>query len=291
VACLGGAASAAARQPPGGEQDPNQYEETAFQAAVERAARHADSEGRRWLRELTQAYPGRVGPGLAQADVEGWYVLLAGEEKEWRRAAAPTRGVAELFDRATKRMELGPVPSLRREEFQQFARRHLAAPQESRESRDRPSEAGRVFRVLDRDGSGLLEPAEWTNRLRAAIGTADANGDRKIDPKEFQAYFDARVNEAAEAQVRAAALRAGPRADPAGALPGWFRELDTDADGQVGLYEWRVAGRPLAEFKMMDLDGDGLLTPEEYRRYLRMAGPSATPAPEAPPGPRASMEK
>jgi hypothetical protein len=33
---------------------------------------------------------------------------------------------------------------------------------------------------------------------------------------------------------------------------------------------WRKGGRPAAEFEKMDLDGDGLLTQEEYRRHLKL---------------------
>jgi hypothetical protein len=48
-------------------------------------------------------------------------------------------------------------------------------------------------------------------------------------------------------------------------LPPWFKELDTDRDGQVGLDEWRAAGRPVEEFSQYDLNGDGLITPDEVR--------------------------
>src|SRR5205085_918923 len=49
---------------------------------------------------------------------------------------------------------------------------------------------------------------------------------------------------------------------PTKELPSWFVELDTDKDGQVGLYEWR-GKRPLKEFKEYDLNGDGFITAEE----------------------------
>jgi hypothetical protein len=52
-------------------------------------------------------------------------------------------------------------------------------------------------------------------------------------------------------------------------LPGWFTSLDEDKDGQIGLWEWRKGGKPTAEFIAMDLNGDGLLTAEEYLRYRR----------------------
>ena len=46
-------------------------------------------------------------------------------------------------------------------------------------------------------------------------------------------------------------------------LPSWFSELDTDKDAQVGLYEWKVSGRPIEEFTKMDRNGDGFLTVDE----------------------------
>jgi hypothetical protein len=56
-------------------------------------------------------------------------------------------------------------------------------------------------------------------------------------------------------------------------LPAWFEQLDTNQDGQVSLYEWRVSGRPIAEFLCMDRNDDGFLTAEEVLRYeARRAG-------------------
>jgi hypothetical protein len=75
-------------------------------------------------------------------------------------------------------------------------------------------------------------------------------------------------------EPRPAVLRPGKL--PAG-LPEWFLKLDTDGDGQVGLYEWRVSGRPLQEFVAMDLNGDGFITCEELLRYLARQSP-ASPA-------------
>ncbi len=57
-------------------------------------------------------------------------------------------------------------------------------------------------------------------------------------------------------------------------------ELDTDRDGQIALYEWRRAGRPMAEFVEMDLNADGLLPPDEYLRYVRAL--RTRPNPDAP---------
>jgi hypothetical protein len=301
LACLVAAGSAAGqdgaarkdRGPKGETWDQDQYEEKVVQRAVERAVKVADSDGHRWQRELAKAFPGKVGPGLTEEDHAKWFGLLAGGERDWRRAAAPTRQVAELFDRVAGRLELGPIPSVRRDEFLGFARRHLLPGKQPQQQKpeDRYADADRLFRVLDRDGSGSLETAEWTEHLRTDAKKADADGNRKVSGDEFRAYFEGRVAVAAEVALKATAAvqKAAPGSPGPGGLPGWFKDLDTDGDGQVGLYEWRTAGKPITEFLGMDLDGDGLLPPEEYHRYVKQheaedrRADAAKPSPDAPP--------
>ncbi|MBP3959199.1 EF-hand domain-containing protein [Gemmata sp. G18] len=52
-------------------------------------------------------------------------------------------------------------------------------------------------------------------------------------------------------------------------LPSWFDQDDTDKDGQIGLYEWRKAGKDMKEFTEMDLNNDGFVTADEYLRFAR----------------------
>ena len=56
---------------------------------------------------------------------------------------------------------------------------------------------------------------------------------------------------------------------PKQGLPPWFAQLDTDKDGQVGLYEWKQAGRSQSEFQTWDLNGDGFITVEEAMRTFK----------------------
>ncbi len=74
---------------------------------------------------------------------------------------------------------------------------------------------------------------------------------------------------------------------PKQGLPTWFAQLDTDKDGQVGLYEWKNAGRSQSEFQTWDLNGDGFITVEEAMRMFKtqgtnVAGGAPTPGSSAP---------
>jgi EF hand len=157
-------------------------------------------------------------------------------------------------------------------------------------------QATKLFRRLDQDGDGLISPVEMTDSLREQRGRWDRNHDGFIDLEEYGAYHQAHLQSVAErvaageipiklprgltvqdlipstaeprrpeVEERRSVARAGKL--PRG-LPDWFAKLDTDGDGQVGLYEWRKAGRPVDEFARMDLDGDFLLTPEELLSFL-----------------------
>jgi hypothetical protein len=50
-------------------------------------------------------------------------------------------------------------------------------------------------------------------------------------------------------------------------LPGWFKEMDQDKDGQINMFEWRtVGGKTRAEFAAYDANEDGLIAPLELIR-------------------------
>jgi len=46
-------------------------------------------------------------------------------------------------------------------------------------------------------------------------------------------------------------------------VPGWFKDLDRDLDGQVALYEWKAKDKVVSEFTGMDRNGDGFITFQE----------------------------
>jgi EF hand len=97
--------------------------------------------------------------------------------------------------------------------------------------------------------------ADYTNMNMAASQANGWNGSGGTDPRSAIAPVE---------EARPVVLRYGKL--PVKDLPSWFTTLDTDKDGQIGLYEWRADGRRIAEFQTFDLNNDGLITAEEYLR-------------------------
>ena len=173
----------------GAEQD--QYEEKTIGRCVERVARSAKSDRVQWVKELEEAFPEKVGNPLKEEEYAAWFTLLAGDAMEWRRAAAANARIAELFDKIIQRLELGPVPSIKRDEFLRYARKALIPgnPPAAGQGPDPNEDADKVFRVLDLDGDGILEPEEMTTKLRDERPRADKNGNGRIEKDEYRAYF------------------------------------------------------------------------------------------------------
>lgn len=264
--------------PKGERGDKAHPEDKAVYKTLEKASKGFETERDKWLKELNKAFPGQVSPGQTRHDFEQWYDLLAGTG-EWQRQKAASKPLAELFDRVANRLQLGDVSAIGREEFLDYARRYLQ-PGGSPPWKDPLDEVRKVFQQLDRDSSGWLEAAEWPERLRAKARDFDEDRDGRISFDEYRAYFEGRVLRLwetgtedplppatpAPATASPGPIRYGKLPD---GLPSWFVDLDTDRDGQISLYEWKSAGYSLADFQVMDLNGDGLLPPEEYLRYLR----------------------
>ncbi|MCS6866012.1 MAG: hypothetical protein RMJ56_02235 [Gemmataceae bacterium] len=303
--CVGGQERSVrepAKKEKGRPKDNSNPEDKAVSKTLEKASKGLETERDKWLKELNKAFPGKVSPGQTPADFAQWYELLAGAG-DWQRHSASPKPLAELFDRVAGRLNLGEASSIRREEFLEYARRFLQ-PGASPPWKDPLDEARKVFQQLDRDSSGWLEPAEWSERLRAQARDYDADRDGRISFPEYRAYFEGRVvrimTTGTDEPLSATSPAPGGEANiPSGrfptpirygqlpsGLPKWFVDLDTDRDGQISLYEWKSEGYSLAEFQALDLNGDGLLPPEEYLRYLRYHAPAATgPATATPTAP------
>ena len=147
-----------------------------------------------------------------------------------------------------------------------------------------------MFRRLDANGDGLLNYDEMTDALRAERDKWDTNKDGFIDLNEFKAYFQAVVQQRMAEnggwnqnwQGGMPDLGSTPTPEEeevkkpvvyhAGNLPkdipDWFSKIDSDGDGQIGLYEWKSSGRSLDEFHKIDRNNDGFLTIDEVMRYV-----------------------
>jgi Ca2+-binding EF-hand superfamily protein len=144
--------------------------------------------------------------------------------------------------------------------------------------------AAKAFRKFDRDHDGRLSADEMPDGLREQLSAWDRNRDGMIDADEYLAYFQASLKAVADGiasgaipikqpKVSASVPQPTPMAPPARAaaaprIPDWFRRLDEDGDGQVGLYEWKKSGRTLAEFLDIDRNHDGFIEVKELLAYI-----------------------
>jgi hypothetical protein len=53
-------------------------------------------------------------------------------------------------------------------------------------------------------------------------------------------------------------------------IPAWFKQIDYDKDGQIGLHEWIRAKGKISDFDILDRNKDGLFTREELKRALKL---------------------
>ena len=146
----------------------DEYEQARVERFADRIVRVVNTEHARWLKVLEDAYPGRVTEPTDRAGYAAWFDLLGGDAGEWRRAGSPTGAVAALFDRVVESRRLGPVPSISRAEFLNYAARELDRGRRRAAGAvpEYDAEADRVFRALDRDADGVLAPEEMTTAVR-----------------------------------------------------------------------------------------------------------------------------
>ena len=111
----------------------------------------------------------RTEPGKKADEGADWFALVAGTGEEWRKTDAVAAGLGPMFERWKGRLELGPAPSIKRDEFIKFSKLHhpttrppgLAPGKEGIKPND---EADKAFRVLDLNGDGELTGKEFEFR-------------------------------------------------------------------------------------------------------------------------------
>ncbi len=155
-------------------------------------------------------------------------------------------------------------------------------------NRDKYAEyASSLVKRYDKNDNGVLEKEEWSNMSRYHHA-ADKNGDKVITKEELTdrltAYAKGSSGGSGGSSSRSSrdepaepgdsyrvtgegsARRITPNVErlPKG-LPDWFTRNDADADGQIAMHEFAVSwtDSKLAEFKKLDANGDGVVTPAE----------------------------
>jgi hypothetical protein len=113
-----------------------------------------------------------------------------------------------------------------------------------------------TFKEFDKDQDGYLDFNEYKAFIAKEL---DSDPDAGSFGSSAQGNYGKDKKQELSVAIRFGKLPAG--------LPEWWTVLDTDKDGQVGLYEWRADGRDMKEFTRYDLDGDGMLAPQEWQRY------------------------
>jgi Ca2+-binding EF-hand superfamily protein len=248
----------------------------------------------------------KAAPGRSWTNLKERWNQLAGDAAVWRRADITDPQQLFVFDLVANRIQCSNG-EITREQFLAMTRRPTpahsdeesanhggAAKRKTEEPHARasatPSPEGQSespsargpeaeFRMWDANADGLLQYDEMDDALRAERDRWDTNQDGFIDLEEFKAYFQARSqqNHSAERvtvvakKVQQQQVAAAGAVDLPANLPDWFRQYDTDGDGQIGLYEWKAAGQPIAKFLALDRNGDGFLTPDEVAAPVAVA--------------------
>jgi Ca2+-binding EF-hand superfamily protein len=171
-----------------------------------------------------------------------------------------------------------------------------------------PQDPGRLFDMLAQGKSAIVIADVKVEKFRASLREfAQENdlSDGQITREQFTQYFEwfqARMAGGVKGASRKGRDRGpsegredkssarfdrgrrpppGVELKPVGArdlpegLPEWFKQYDTNRDGQVSLSEWHKAGQPVDRFLAMDRNGDGYLTADEVLFYLSQSRPAA----------------
>ena len=242
---------------------------------------------------------GRGGPGgpMGNFDPSQFFDQLANGKDVWNRAETEPR-FQRMFDRIASTLGI-TNGQITRQQFMTYQEQRAAqrgrGPGGRRGGDDSTAEG--MFARLDSNGDGVLNFDEMPPDLRSERELWDKDKNGMIDLQEFKAYYQARIQPPQSAQQAPAggnnqqdqqwpgyyywdyapqAPAEEERKPPVvyrpgklpKELPAWFTQIDTDQDGQIGLYEWKASGRTLQEFDEIDRNKDGFLTVDEVLRFV-----------------------
>lgn len=132
-----------------------------------------------------------------------------------------------------------------------------------------------LMRQYDENRNGKLEKNEWEKLRGSDWAKADRDGNGELTLEEIAQHL------AAESGMSSGSSSSGStKASPTSGkrfiqrspwerlpdnLPSWFKDRDKDRDGQVTMAEFsdRWTTEKLREFQRYDLNGDGIITPQE----------------------------
>ncbi len=153
----------------------------------------------------------------------------------------------------------------------------------------------RYFKELDRDNDGTLSEDEFKradDRMRDRLKDAGVTWRPGLKLPDFVAASE-KIEEARQKERERERESRGDSSDRGGdrgssrgkpkekvkvniALPVTYVPFDKNADGQIGLYEWERA--KFAEFRALDRNGDGFLSPRELVSAATSVAAGSTPS-------------
>jgi len=113
------------------------------------------------------------------------------------------------------------------------------------------------FRTIDRNADGIIGDDEAAAEAETVFVTMDADDNGEITEAEYMAVRTGRGGGRNAARQRMMQERKKVR----------FPQMDTDEDARVSKAEFLSAAQ--ARFTASDLDGDGTVTPWEFRAHRR----------------------